>query len=274
MELGVSSMIFEYNDIIDYLSIMEKEGIFYVEIRGYPPRINYHNKDYIKRLKDALIENNIKVHSYHLPFSPENGFDISRGTLQRAPTEINAIDEFKLSLDVMSYLGGKIAILHPGDTMRSSEEKEERYKNSRENIGRILEYCEKNKIKLAVENMPSGKMGERISDICDLISDFNSEYIGICFDTSHANMASGDAPNEIKKCKNKLFTIHVSDNNGKKDQHYLPFSGNINWSSFWKELNNLNYDGIFMMEVTRHLENSRFMLQEAKKRFKRIVSGK
>ncbi|MDD5772529.1 MAG: sugar phosphate isomerase/epimerase [bacterium] len=271
MELGVSSMIFEYNDLIDYLPIMEKEGIFNVEVRGYPPRVDYHNKDYIKRLKDALVENNVKVHSYHLPFSPENGFDISLSDKAKAD---HAIEEFKLSLDAMLYLGAKIAVLHPGDTVASSEEREERYKHSRENIGRILEYCEKNKIKLAVENMPSGKMGERVSDIYGLISGFNSEYIGICFDTSHANMTSGNAPAEIKKCKDKLFTIHVSDNNGKKDQHYLPYSGNIDWPSFWRELNNLNYNSVFMMEVTRHLENSRFMLQEAKRRFEKIISGK
>jgi len=275
MELGISSMVFEYNDLIDYLPVMEKEGIFNVEVRGYPPRVDYHNKNYIKNLKNALMENNIKVHSYHLPFHPEDGFDISRGTLQRAPTEINhMIDEIKMSLDAMMYLGGGVAILHPGDTIESSGEKEERYKHSRENIGKILEHCEKNRIKLAVENMPSGKMGERVSDVYNLISDFNSEYIGICFDTSHANMASGDAPSEIKKCCDKLFTIHVSDNNGKKDQHYLPFDGNIDWPSFWKELNNLNYKSVFMLEVTRHLENSRFMLQEAKRRFEKIVSGK
>lgn len=271
MELGVSSMIFEYNDLIDHLEIMGKEGIFYVEVRGYPPRVDYHNKNYIKSLKDALVENNIKVHSYHLPFSPENGFDISLSDKAKMD---HAVDEFKLSLDAMIYLGGKIAVLHPGGTINSSKEKEERYKNSRENIGRLLEYCEKIGVKLAVENMPSGKMGERVSDIHDLISGFDSEYIGICFDTSHANMTSGDAPNEIKKCSDKLFTIHVSDNNGKKDQHYLPFSGNIDWPSFWKELNNLNYNGVFMMEVTRHLENSRFMLQEAKRRFEKIVAGK
>ncbi len=284
MELGISSMIFEYNDLIDYLPIMEKEGIFYVEIRGYPPRVDYHNKNYIKNLKNALIENNIKIHSYHLPFHPEDGFDISRGTLsakggsasggQRAPAEINhMIDEIKLSLDAMLFLGGKIAVLHPGDTMDSLKEKEERYKQSRENIGRILEHCEKNSVKLAIENMLPGKVGERVSDVRNLISGFYSEYIGICFDTSHANVTSKDAPNEIKGCRDKLFTIHVSDNNGKKDQHYLPFDGNIDWSSFWKELNDLNYKSVFMLEVTRHLENSRFMMQEAKRRFERIVSG-
>ncbi|MFH1288923.1 MAG: sugar phosphate isomerase/epimerase family protein [bacterium] len=279
MDLGVSSMIFEYDNLIDYLPIMAKEGIFYVEIRGYPPRIDYRNKNYLKRLKDALMGNNIKVHSYHLPFHPEDGFDISLTD----KVKVNcAIDEIKLSLDAMLYLGGKTAILHPGDMIGSLKAKEERYNRSRESIGRVLEFCGKNSVKLAIENMLPGKVGERVSDVRNLISCFDSKYIGICFDTSHANITSRDVSSEIRGCSDKLFTIHVSDNNGKRDQHYLPFSGNINWRSFWKELNNLNYKDTFMLEVTckggpppPHFnlrEGTSPLLKEAKLRFKKITS--
>lgn len=268
MDPGVSSMIFEYDDLINYLPVMEKEGIFYVEIRGYPPRVDYRNKNYLKRLKDALVKNNIKVHSYHLPFHPEDGFDIS--LTDRAKVNY-AIDEIKLSLDAMLYLGGKIAVLHPGDMIGSLEAKEEHYNRSRESIGRVLEFCEKNNVKLAIENMLPGKVGERVSDVQNLISGFNSKYIGICFDTSHANITSRDVSGELKRCSDKLFTIHVSDNNGKKDQHRLPFNGNINWRSFLKELNNLNYKDVFMLEVTCKGEVAS-PLQEAKKRFEKIIS--
>lgn len=280
MQLGVSSMIFEYDDLITRLPIMRKEGVFYVEIRGYPPRVDYRDKNYLKKLRDALIENGIKIHSYHLPFHPEDGFDISVADKNKANY---AIDEIKLSLDAMLYLGGKMAVLHPGDMIGPLETKEERSNRSMESIGRILEVCEKANVRLAIENMLPGKVGERVSDVQNLISAFNSKYIGICFDTSHANVVSRDAPNEIKGCSNKLWTIHVSDNNGDNDQHYLPFNGNINWRSFWLELNNLSYKGVFMLEVTckkeprpssfTPLEDASFLLQQAKRRFERIISS-
>lgn len=280
MELGVSSMIFEYDDLITRLPIMRKEGVFYVEIRGYPPRVDYRDKGYLKKLRDALVENNIKIHSYHLPFHPENGFDISLADKNKVNY---AIDEIKLSLDAMLYLGGKTAVLHPGDIIDPLETKEERCNRSMESIGRILEFCEKIGVQLAIENMLPGKVGERVSDVQNLISVFDSEYIGICFDTSHANVVSHDAPNEIKGCSDKLLTIHVSDNNGEKDQHYLPFNGNIDWRSFWRELNNLNYKGVFMLEVTckdeprpssfTPIEDVSFLLRQAKRRFERIISS-
>jgi len=50
----------------------------------------------------------------------------------------------------------------------------------------------------------------------------------ICFDTGHAHMAEG-VQSAFQKLKDHIASTHVHDNNKMKDEHLLPFEGQIDW---------------------------------------------
>ena len=48
--------------------------------------------------------------------------------------------------------------------------------------------------------------------------------------------------------KNKIFTIHLHDNDKSDDLHLLPFEGTIDWNELTNNLKNANYNGPITLE--------------------------
>ena len=110
-------------------------------------------------------------------------------------------------------------------------------------INVLGEWANKCKVKIAIENLADNST---LREILDMTSD--NEYIGLCFDSGHNNLAEKDDFSLIDKYANRLFAIHMHDNNSLSDQHILPFEGNVNWSSLIKSIEASGYEKSFMLE--------------------------
>jgi len=76
--------------------------------------------------------------------------------------------------------------------------------------------------------------------------------MGICLDTGHTNLLPGSnvsQEEEIAQTGELLWTLHIDDNDGREDRHWLPGEGNIDWNQIIKGLRRANYQGVFMMEI-------------------------
>jgi sugar phosphate isomerase/epimerase len=51
----------------------------------------------------------------------------------------------------------------------------------------------------------------------------------VCFDTGHAHMGGG-VQSAFRTLHDRIAAIHVNDNHGQKDEHLLPFEGEIDWA--------------------------------------------
>jgi sugar phosphate isomerase/epimerase len=54
------------------------------------------------------------------------------------------------------------------------------------------------------------------------------EDLKICFDTGHAHMIGGVRP-AFQTLRDRIVSTHVHDNRREKDDHFLPFDGEIDW---------------------------------------------
>jgi sugar phosphate isomerase/epimerase len=51
----------------------------------------------------------------------------------------------------------------------------------------------------------------------------------ICFDTGHAHLTGGiDAA--FRSLHERIAVVHLHDNHGEKDEHLLPYEGEIDWA--------------------------------------------
>ena len=62
-------------------------------------------------------------------------------------------------------------------------------------------------------------------------------------------LPDGRRPDTIETVAEHLATTHVHDNNGKKDDHLVPFDGRINWSVALMTMQKVGYDGTYLMEL-------------------------
>lgn len=105
-------------------------------------------------------------------------------------------------------------------------------------------------IRLAVENIYGGRVYSRIDEITELVRRVDLPNVGYCLDVGHANADGLNIPEVLRAWKDKLFELHLHDNNG-KDSHYPIGFGTINWIEFIQTLVEIEYKGTATFEFFR-----------------------
>ncbi len=79
------------------------------------------------------------------------------------------------------------------------------------------------------------------------------EYLCVCVDTGHTNLAVkmghpsvGDV---IRKLGGLVEVLHLHDNDGIKDQHKIPKTGILDWDDILSALDEIGYCGYYNLEV-------------------------
>ena len=106
---------------------------------------------------------------------------------------------------------------------------------------KIVDYAEKLGIKVAFENT---KIFGYLEYVMDGIKNKNA---GVCFDAGHCHCHFNDKFS-WEKLKNRIFAVHLHENDGSGDQHLLPFDADVDWNSYLRGLNSANYIGPVTLE--------------------------
>ena len=69
-----------------------------------------------------------------------------------------------------------------------------------------------------------------------------------CYDNGHEFLFSRDAK-LLSHFGARLNALHITDNNGTRDNHFIPFDGIIDFEKTAKEIANTGYDGTLMLEL-------------------------
>jgi len=86
-------------------------------------------------------------------------------------------------------------------------------------------------------------------ELIELVDGFDDAMVGICWDTGHAHIQHLDQGKAIRALGKRLKATHIQDNDGRSDQHLLPFYGSIDWFSIIDALRAIGYGGDFTYEV-------------------------
>jgi len=152
-------------------------------------------------------------------------------------------------------LGVKWMVLHAGtdNTMGYSAETSKR--RNLEYFKPHIEFAKKHNVGIAIENLfdPNALMRKYTAtteELIDLVDTLNDPMVGICWDFGHANLVGIDQNISLRKIGKRLKATHISDNNGVKDEHLLPFYGNIEWDPIMQTLVDIDYEYDFTFEIT------------------------
>lgn len=168
--------------------------------------------------------------------------------------------QLKQTVEVSKILGADCVVVH-ADTYYDTEFRfdfDTVLNTIYETYAPIVERAKKVGIKIAMETLfedraPQGKRARFTSYVDELdaiVSKFNDEAVGICWDFGHARVSHG--PNqfeEMKKVGGKIISTHVHDNYQKKDLHLMPFLGETNWELGMKTLKEIGYNGHLTFEA-------------------------
>lgn len=114
-------------------------------------------------------------------------------------------------------------------------------KLSMERIKRLSDQAEECNVNIAFENLGN------IHNLESVLSAIHSNKIGFCYDSCHhANYAGKE--DLLGKYGNRLMALHLHDNGGERNQHQLPFDGNLDWTRVMKSIASTGYKGATTLE--------------------------
>ena len=151
------------------------------------------------------------------------------------------MEKMKLSLYGTALLGCRFMALHPimpyGPEMTDETLNESFYELNREYYGELIREAERLNVVICFENMPMTRLpiaSPRATS--DFIRSFSSEHFKMCLDTGHGIILGESPADTLRRDGDIIRILHVHDNNGRSDLHWLPYNGVIDWEDFRKAL--------------------------------------
>lgn len=178
------------------------------------------------------------------------------------------VDLIKNRVDLAAVLGASEIVLHlyvPHQTIRQRPEiKENFYACVCRSMDELMPYCLQKNVKICLENL-FDMPGEYMLEAWDrLFAKYPPAFLGLCYDTGHANMIWKDrSPEVLDAYKNRLFAVHMHDNDGRDDQHQIPGEGSIAWEPVTKLLAASAYEGPLLLELSYYGKDPERFLEKA-----------
>jgi sugar phosphate isomerase/epimerase len=227
-------------------------GFDAVEVFATRSHFDYHDAAAIRSLKEWLDEAGLALHSVHAPitdvFANGKGQRNFSTALRDTDARKATLREMEAALHIAATLPFSFFVVHLGvpDAWQPGSDDNNRDAAIR-SVEEIHGMAEAAGVKVALE-----VMGNHLSTAPDLIeileATFEGADLGICMDVGHAHIL-GDTAEAIETTSEYLVTTHIHDNQGRSDDHLVPFQGNIDWAATIMAFEKIGYDGVLMYEV-------------------------
>ena len=250
---GISTHLFHESRLTrEHLADIAGHGFEAVEVFATRAHFDYHDRRAAAELAEWMSDLRLSFHSMHAPIVEAlrggkwiGSFSIAAGDEARRRA---AIAEIAATLKVAETIPFQYLVLHlgipNGQQMPAPDNQRDAARRSVEEIAALASTVN---VRVALEVMPNALSST--AAICQLIEDdLEGLDVGICLDYGHANLM-GDLSDAIETVSGHLWTTHVHDNDGRNDDHRVPFAGRIDWDAAMMETQKIGYDGVLMFEV-------------------------
>lgn len=250
---GVSTHLFHESRLSrEHLADIAGHGFEAIEVFATRAHFDYHDTRSAAQLAEWLSDLRLDLHSMHAPIVGAirggqwvGSFSIASGDETRRKA---AVAEAAAALRVATTIPFTYLVVHLGvPDEQKAPANDNQPDAARRSVEELAVLASEVNVQLALEVMPN--VLSSASSICHLIEDqLDGIDAGICLDYGHANLM-GDLNDAIETVGGHLVTTHVHDNDGRRDDHRVPFAGRIDWDAAIMETQKIGYDGMLMFEV-------------------------
>lgn len=192
----------------------------------------------LARQRGLILEN------AHLPY--EDSDDL----WQDSPAGQALVDAMEKAMAEAARAGIPTLVVHPYRTKEVLRQGDRSLFFQR--ARRLGEEAHRLGIRLAWENLYESRL---VRDM--MVALAHDPATGFCLDTGHANISQDGALSLLRDFPDKLFALHLHDNDGISDQHLLPGQGTFTWPLFMDLLARTGYQGALMLESAYPYDEAR-----------------
>jgi sugar phosphate isomerase/epimerase len=239
MQIAIGTC-FDYRVPIDQqLAQIAMSSFRSISLGGDPSHSGYLTAQGRFRLSGLAEEHGITINSLHAPYGPKHDISYSDSESRMA-----SVCRIALAMAAAVELDARTVILHlqswPVETGRQDVDSLLR------SLEALVESAENMQIRLAAENLP-GKVAAEF--LRRAFAEFKSDSFGFCYDSSHDQLGPGQPYEVLEEFADRLFAVHLSDNDGLEDRHWIPFTGIVDWERVCYVLHKARYANPLLLEV-------------------------
>lgn len=250
---GISTHLFHGHALNrEHLVHIAAHGFDAIEVFATRAHFDYHDPQAIEELGDWLSDTRLELHSVHAPVIDALKDGRWVGSYSNASSDEtrrrSALSEAEAALAIARHVPFRYLVVHlgmpDGEHVPRGDNNPEAARRSAEEL---VAMASRVNVHVALEVIPN-----RLSSataLSNLIEEkLEGMNIGVCLDYGHAHMM-GDLGEAIETLSGHLWTTHVHDNDGTRDDHLVPFSGSINWDAAMMATQKIGYEGALILEV-------------------------
>ena len=250
---GVSTHLFhEHRLTREHLAAVAAHGFDAVELFATRSHFDYRDEQARAQLAQWLADTRLDLHSVHAPAFEAIKHGRWVGSFSNASADETrrkaALAETEAALLIARHVPFRYLVVHLG--MPAAEQvphNDNRPDAARRSVEDLVELAARANVQIALEVIPNPLSSA--TALCHLIEEeLDGVDVGICLDYGHAHLME-DVGEAIETVSGHLWTTHVHDNGGKRDDHLVPFSGTIDWDLAMMATQKIGYDGMLMLEV-------------------------
>ena len=213
-------------------------GIGAIEISPSFAKRDEVDWDAVKRESERT---GVKINSYHLPFS--RSYTIS--DVDEAKRQEVVQNNIRL-IEKAAYAGAKYMVVHPSTEPIEEDDRKNQMEQAKKSLRELCDVAERLNVVIAVEDLPRTCLGRDVADMKELLS--ADERLRVCFDVNH--LLRGTHEEFVRELGDKIVTLHISDYDFEDECHFMPGLGKIDWCELVTLLEEADYNGCFMYEVS------------------------
>ncbi len=213
----------------------------------YNPPINRDDwEDFMKRDLELFAKHGLRVHQTHCPFYRYTTYEDIQNVMRERIYEATVKS------------GAEFMVVH-GDEFNVALREyspEAAFEYNHNMFAPFVKRAEQDGVKIAFETVFADNIKgcerycARAEELERLIHSFESDAAVCCWDFGHANVAFGKEQYDVaRRMGHKLACTHVHDNQGRHDDHLLPYQGNIDWKEITAAFKEAGYQGQFVYEL-------------------------
>jgi len=250
---GISTHLFHEQRLSrEHLVHIAAHGFDAIELFATRSHFDYHDEQAAAELAEWLADTRLEVHSVHAPIvgALKGGkwIDPFSNASRDESSRKTALRETEAAIALARRIPYRHLVVHLGTpTTERVAATDNQPELARRSVEEIFEKASVAQVRVALEVIPN-KLSSAAALVHLIEEELDGLDVGICLDYGHANLM-GDLAEAIETVSGHLWTTHVHDNGGKRDEHLVPYAGNIDWEAAMMETQKIGYDGTLMFEV-------------------------
>lgn len=257
MKKGFSTNAFTKFSLLETIEIISDLGYDGLEIVADTPHAFLPLVDEeLKKIKSSLENRRLLVSNINA--NTVFGWNLEQGNEEKFEPSISnknetlrkwRVEYTKKAIEMAAELNAPSVCITSG--IKNMKNIENEMIQINKSLFEVLEFAEKNNVSICMEYEP-GLLIEKSDDVFELSKNFKN--LGLNLDTCHVEVLNEDFSKVIHKFKHKIFHTHISDCKNSIHYHLIPGYGEIDFTTIFSNLKEINYDGFLTAELYTYAE--------------------